>query len=398
MIDPRISLAVRAPDVAPAINIFENALMNAQRRDIAAAQEARQAELQPFRVEQAQREQGMARNQQRLLNIHQTGQRLKPLLEAGDTDAAQRFLANNILEIQGRAAQGSPENTNDSVEILAKIRQGDIQGALGDINAVAGLVNQAAGRGPTAQQREFNELSIIAQGDPKSDTTKAARIKLGLDPRAVGSAAQTTFEAGTTEEVAEAGKILAKAGEEGKLEAQRKLRPEIESAVKLAVAKSVQAADISKEQRSNQKALDVYNVGIKGLTEALSKTVTGPVMGRFFALSNNQQAADGAVAAMAPILKQMFRSAGEGNFTDSDQKLLLDMIPTRADGPEAIESKLKNIDLIVKAKLGVVQEQQPAQSKKTTPAQPERQDGQIMVDAAGNRAMVYPDGSFKELP
>ena len=84
------------------------------------------------------------------------------------------------------------------------------------------------------------------------------------------------------------------------------------------------------------------------------------------------------------------------------------MIPTRADGPDAIESKLRNIDLIVKAKLGTSQtEQAPAavvpQQVTPTPAtvQPvqvnQRQDGQIMVDAAGNRAMVFPDGSFKEL-
>ena len=164
--------------------------MNAQRRDIAAAQEARQAELQPFRVEQAQREQGMARNQQRLLNIHQTGQRLKPLLEAGDTDAAQRFLANNILEIQGRVAQGSPENTNDSVEILAKIRQGDIQGALGDINAVAGLVNQAAGRGVSVGQREFDSKVAAVKADPELKTPegKAAAVSLGIEAKASSSA------------------------------------------------------------------------------------------------------------------------------------------------------------------------------------------------------------------
>ena len=56
-IDPRISLAIRAPDVAPAINIFENALMNAQTRDLRSSQEARRAELQPFRLDEAQRSQ-----------------------------------------------------------------------------------------------------------------------------------------------------------------------------------------------------------------------------------------------------------------------------------------------------------------------------------------------------
>ena len=69
------------------------------------------------------------------------------------------------------------------------------------------------------------------------------------------------------------------------------------------------------------------------------------------ALSSNQQIADGAIAAMAPILKQLFRGAGEGTFTDSDQKILNDMLPTRRDSAESAKSKLANIDAIVRAKL-----------------------------------------------
>jgi hypothetical protein len=55
---------------------------------------------------------------------------------------------------------------------------------------------------------------------------------------------------------------------------------------------------------------------------------------------------------MAPILKQIFRTAGEGTFTDADQKLLLAMVPTRTDTPTARKAKLANIDTIVRAKLG----------------------------------------------
>ena len=56
---------------------------------------------------------------------------------------------------------------------------------------------------------------------------------------------------------------------------------------------------------------------------------------------------------MAPVLKQMFRSSGEGTFTDSDQKLLMNMIPKRTDTAEAIKSKLEFLDNMVNAKLGV---------------------------------------------
>ena len=56
---------------------------------------------------------------------------------------------------------------------------------------------------------------------------------------------------------------------------------------------------------------------------------------------------------MAPVLKQLFRSAGEGTFTDRDQELLLDMVPKRTDRAEAIAEKMANIDRIVSAKLGM---------------------------------------------
>ena len=65
-------------------------------------------------------------------------------------------------------------------------------------------------------------------------------------------------------------------------------------------------------------------------------------------------------AAMAPVLKQLFRVSGEGVFTDRDQALLLDMVPKRTDLPAAREAKIANIDAIVRAKLGMP-------SERTTP-------------------------------
>jgi hypothetical protein len=94
----------------------------------------------------------------------------------------------------------------------------------------------------------------------------------------------------------------------------------------------------------------MYDTAMSGLTEALGGTVTGPVAGWLPALTTNQQVAEGSVAAMAPILKQLFRGAGEGTFTDKDQELLIAMLPTRKDTPEARIIKVQNIDAIVRAK------------------------------------------------
>jgi len=106
------------------------------------------------------------------------------------------------------------------------------------------------------------------------------------------------------------------------------------------------------EQRQRDMAFNQFQTAMAATESALRGTTTNPVAGAIPALTSNQQIAEGAVAAMAPILKQLFRAAGEGVFTDKDQELLMAMMPTRSDHPETITAKLANIRAIVSAKLG----------------------------------------------
>jgi hypothetical protein len=100
-------------------------------------------------------------------------------------------------------------------------------------------------------------------------------------------------------------------------------------------------------------AYPVFQTGMKALEEAMSATNTGPLACRLPALTAGQQIAEGAEATMAPVLKQLFRDAGEGTFTDADQAMLMKMVPTRTDHPEARRAKIQMIDEIVRAKLGI---------------------------------------------
>jgi hypothetical protein len=95
-----------------------------------------------------------------------------------------------------------------------------------------------------------------------------------------------------------------------------------------------------------------YNQAKKGLLAGLAGSETGPLAGRMPAVTTAQQVAEGGVSAMAPVLKQIFRVAGEGTFTDKDQELLMQMVPTRKDNPDARQQKLDNIDNIIRAKMG----------------------------------------------
>ncbi|WNZ54781.1 hypothetical protein QT397_18115 [Microbulbifer sp. MKSA007] len=103
----------------------------------------------------------------------------------------------------------------------------------------------------------------------------------------------------------------------------------------------------------NAKTYKAYQAGMEGLTKGMEGTTTNPITGSLPALTSAAQTADGAVSAMAPILKSLFREAGEGVFTDKDQELLINMIPTRKDHPEARKAKLEMVDQIVRAKLGI---------------------------------------------
>jgi hypothetical protein len=113
------------------------------------------------------------------------------------------------------------------------------------------------------------------------------------------------------------------------------------------------AVEAQQVQQQNKRAFDTYQAAMTGLSTSLANTQTGPISGRMPAVTASQQTAEGAVAAIAPVLKQLFRSTGEGTFTDRDQELLLDMVPKRTDHPEARAAKMQMIDQLVAAKLGM---------------------------------------------
>lgn len=160
----------------------------------------------------------------------------------------------------------------------------------------------------------------------------------------------------------------AAAVERAKIEAQQaasaeQTRIEADRAAKVEAAKT--SATLGAERQESQRGMDraytLYDTARQGLESALSGTPTNPLSGRLPAVTAAAQTAEGSIAAMAPVLKQLFRQAGEGVFTDKDQALLMQMLPTREDHPEARRAKLANIDAIVRSKLGIADDQQASQ-------------------------------------
>lgn len=95
----------------------------------------------------------------------------------------------------------------------------------------------------------------------------------------------------------------------------------------------------------------MWTGAVQNLEKNLLGTTTGFFAGLLPAISDDQQLADQAIAQMAPTLKNIFREAGEGVFTDKDQELLLAMIPDRQTNPAVVAQAIKSINDIVRIKL-----------------------------------------------
>ena len=254
--------------------------------------------------------------------------RLQAAAQFPEADFSDTRMLTQMAEMAAQGNQEAADNLTATLENNVAIGQG------------LGILPQPEDM-RTAGEREFASLTQAA-GLSEDERERAARVRLGLDARATARTAEREAR-------------IAGATEAAKLSARLKLEPAVKSAVQLAVQDATARSAQRKEDRSNQRALDVYDTAISSLESSLSDTATGPIVGRLPALTDNQQIAEGATAVMAPILKQMFRSAGEGTFTDKDQELLLQMVPTRKDSPAAIKAKLANIDAVVKAKLAPVE-------------------------------------------
>lgn len=219
-----------------------------------------------------------------------------------------------------------------------------------------GTVLQAMPDGST--QVRAPDGSIVTDPNQRIKVLEAAEKSLA--ERAKSKAASTvegtvTAESETADIAADTIAKKEERKETAKLNAQFRLQPKIATAVATATANVKSMVDAASENKSNSKALEIYELGIKGLADAMGRDSTGTVTGMLTAFTDDAKVSNGALAAMAPILKQLFRASGEGTFTKDDQQILMDMLPTRNDSPKVRVSKLANVDAIVRSKLATVE-------------------------------------------
>lgn len=259
-----------------------------------------------------------------------------------------------IAGMSGYPVQGMPREYSQEAQQRLDLMRAAIAGNSGEMFAPMAAID-AQGRPVFVQGSRSGGLRPIDGFRPYTPTTDektAAAIR--------EAEAKTNLQIG-------AAPLIAAGSERGKLDVQSRMLPQIKAAETRATEGA--KADVDRETlgKKNSIALSVYDSGMGNLLTALGNTATGPIVGRLPALTANAQIAKGGQAIMAPVLKQMFREAGEGTFTEGDQKLLIEMLPTREDEPEAALAKVQMIDQIVRAKLGAdtatMRERAPAQQQ-----------------------------------
>lgn len=249
-------------------------------------------------------------------------------------DLQKQTLANtqNQQQLENRYKYGDPIDPNVSVGMPSGQGQSRLFGNKPmNVGTGGSLIDQfnkfrAGGMKPSEARPEF--MGALGQEERK-------QFQLNANPKPVSQYAIPTYD------------------EEGNVAGYSELPP----GLKPFGGGRPQAKPKANLKNPNVEAtLKLYETARDGLLSGLGNSDTGPIIGRLPAFTSEQQIAEGSVAAMAPVLKQLFRVAGEGVFTDRDQALLLQMIPTRTTRPEAREEQIRNIDNIVKAKLGIASE------------------------------------------
>ena len=424
-IDPRIALATRVPDVSGAINIFENAIMNAQTRDIRQAEAERAAKMQPFQLQQAQQnvdinQQTLDANQiaaqqasdQRILksvNDFAIGNQsvINQTVNTGDPAPLLQALTNRRAQL---VQQNLPVGETD--EAIAMLGQGDIQGVVSKLSDSVALFNQQQGRtarvtsskiledGTTIQSLSTGGTNVISPSGNAltgDERTTALNKSLQTKVQQKGNIAQAVSDVKVDEVVA-----LESASKETaqKIESQRVTIDETK-------AKNIEARDSAiNSKNARRKEADDAILQIDNLltddrfTNAFGKLVTTtPELLR-------RQISIDAIADVNQIkglitLESRQKLKGQGTITDSEQKILAQSA-TVLDNPlisdDRARRELRKIKRVFEDSSDRNKLKRETRDRVEAEAQAEAKgDGMIMTDANGNRARVFDDGTFEEL-
>lgn len=230
------------------------------------------------------------------------------------------FLSSRIKDVREQAI--AEKSKNKTIEAMQQMGMDPAELKLLAENpellkvAATAMYKKRYGGDITADIQNWN---MLTKDLSPADEAKARRIKLGLEARA-GLPDSVYFGRGYSQEAGT---------QAGKFEAE--------------TVKQQEAFRILRSQ---------IDFGFDNLGTALGATgQTGKIFGNLPALTTSAQLADQAKAILLPVMKGVWRSAGEGVFTDKDQEALEAMFPTRDMTPEAARQALMAVRQMTELKL-----------------------------------------------
>jgi hypothetical protein len=245
----------------------------------------------------------------------------------------QSGLADNRRQAAGLLAQAFDDSSDEATTraLIEQARELDPEFTLATVQKV-----QSGASGLTSGQREFGSM---VEGMSPEDQLKARRIKLGLDPRSVGSSSQTIAGGDTSQLVADSQLIIESGKAKGR--ATGSAEGEAESAGLIASTKSfieTAVADAKREAKDRGETvsdLRLAKAALPGLTavvtqlKELAPIATSTIGGNVFDFASKEigfgstEGADAKAKFIAiisnqvlPLLKQTFGGAfsiEEGN-------------------------------------------------------------------------------------
>jgi len=362
------------------------------------------------------------------------GEQLGEQRSAQNRQSAQREIAIGLQAMKQRVDAGDLAGANRvidglglSADIVSQLKGGFLDDAgnpetleamRAEIDSSLAALDPQISAQSSVRQREFE---FLTKDLSEEEVDEATRIRLGLAPRAIGAAGRTVNIGGVEKFFdpvdLEVTPIIID-GEEVTAQTTAKSRRLIESNIVTARESAKNSAGVVKQ---NFETIQTINKNIRNLNKAI--TVLKKPGAKTGAIERFLPSITAAAVELDNIRKELGLDVVGGTtfgaLSAGELALALDVaLPTGLDEPELIDflerrkiAQLKLSDFLSEgiSFLGGVDEdgvpntiagfvnfQESKRPGGQGGAQP-RTGGTIMIDASGNRARVFGDGTFEEL-
>ena len=354
-----------------AVNYFENlGFGNFGERQQAAAQntQAMRGNEQAMQMNDMNMQRQVKADEQSMLKFQNEQQKQRAAqgagafyqrLQSGDTQGALQIASQYQDDIN---TLGDPSFTTESVaqlmqspegvEQLKQMSLGMVQMAAGPDQFAKFTAQQAK---PETQAEATAQMKNTAEYKRYTDEIRKAVANKDFETAKVLQQERDFFinQAGSYERSLASGLGAGAA----RVQTEQALTPEMVARTQQQEAAKIteQTAQKQKDNEAkNSRAFQSYQQAAASV-KALSPNAGSGVFGLAPAVFADDRLFDGAIAILRPAIKDVVRGAGEGTFSEGDQAVIDQMMPTRTDSPQVRMAKMQMLDNYIMNQLGQTQ-------------------------------------------